>query len=161
MSRSNSTALLAVASIVVIVASSFGCASIRAANARNTYIQRKTKQYVYDKPCRRVWPTARQLLFERGYAAKNTGDVGGMTVETEWRYDDETETRSRYLVQGTEPRKGKCKVRFNRMTEHEDGDMSTLRDTDAEWQLLQRVAPQDAAEIQKTADIKAERARNK
>jgi uncharacterized lipoprotein len=134
-----------------------GCAAIRAARARNTHLQRATQQYVYDQPCDQVWPAARRVLFEAGYAVESSERMSS-TIETEWKFHESS--RSRYLVQGMEPASGKCRVRFERMEEDEDGYTSTSRDWEMEWRVLQQVAPRAAAEIQQTANQKAARAKS-
>ncbi len=142
--------------LLLAVVSLSACAAIRASRARNAHLQRKTQQHVYDQPCKHVWPEARRILFKAGYSVKDTGRARSMTVETEWKF--ENDERSRYLVQGMQPSEGTCKVRFERMEESESGYTSTSRDWQLEWQLLQRIDPQAAAKIREVADQKAARA---
>ena len=163
MYRNTFLVLSIAAGLIVTALAATGCAGIRASQARQDYIEQATRSHVYDKPCSQVWPDARQLLFAEGYSVKDTGEGAMMTVETEWNYEDEFDDTeaTRYLVQGTAPRDGTCKVEFTRSERQSDGDLETERDVDMEWELLQRVDPAEAREIRAEAEEEADRARNK
>ena len=152
---------------VGLVASLLACASMKAASAKQNYIHSQTSKHVYDKPCQQVWPDARSMLFELGYSVKDTGEGTARTVETEWKTERHSSTSSnyysnRYLVQGIQKGENgeKCKVRFTRNTRQSDGDVTSSRDLDMEWKLLQRVNPSRAAAIQSEAETRAQAAKN-
>ncbi len=139
--------LLALAALCLL---SLGCAMIRAAAARDAYIEARTKKYVYDRPLEQVWPEARTMLFEMGFEVKDTGE-GATTLETEWK--QESGSRYRYLVQGI--RQGdKCQVRFTKAFETRGKHQSsgTSRDWGIEFELINKVEPRRAAEIRVEAD---------
>ena len=162
MYRKTTLVLSIAVGLVLVALAATGCAGIRASQARQDYIDQATRSHVYDKPCEQVWPDARQLLFAEGYSVKDTGEGTTMTVETEWNYEDEFDDTeaTRYLVQGSAPRSGTCKVEFTR-SERDDGDLETERDLEMEWELLQRVDPAEARQIRAEAEEEADRARNK
>jgi uncharacterized lipoprotein len=62
-----------------------GCATLRGMGAKHEHIETQTKNYVYNQPAQSVWPAARQLLFEKGFEVKNTGEAGMLTAESEWK----------------------------------------------------------------------------
>jgi hypothetical protein len=147
--------LMALTVLALVFAS--GCASIRAASARNAYIHKMTRQHVYNTSCRQVWPTARQLLFAQGYSVKDTGEGTIMTLETEWKYQNRESVR--YLVQGIQPAAQKCKVNFSVNSRSTSSDhINTSRDLEIEWNLLQKVDPAAAAKIRQEAEIRAQAA---
>jgi len=139
------------------------CASMRKASKRTAYIHQKTENFVYDRPCEKVWPDARQLLFRKGYSIRDSGGRGQMTLETEWKQSDDQFQRvrqSRYLVQGIAPEEGKCRVRITRNERRADGDLESERDLEMEWRLLERTAPDRAEQIRAGADSSGKAAAN-
>ncbi len=62
-----------------------GCATLRGMGAKHEHIETQTKNYVYNQSAQSVWPAARQILFEKGFEVKNTGEAGmfdrGIRVE--------------------------------------------------------------------------------
>ena len=81
-----------------------------------------------------------------------------MTVETEWLYDSENAGK-RFLVQAMEPAADACQIKMMSSIERE-GDVTTARDLPVEWELLQRVHPSAASQIQAEADTIYIRMRN-
>lgn len=156
--------VLALLSLLALVFSS-GCASMRASSARTAYIHEMTEKHVYESDCERVWPTARNLLFSKGYAVKDTGEGTVMTLETEWRHDGTSDSRdntiqsapaaSRYLVQGMQPDEEQCQVNFSMNHRSSNNSINSSRDLDLEWQLLQQVDPDAAAQISQEAEVRA------
>ena len=141
-----------------VVLGATGCATIRGASARHQYIEAQAKEFVFAKPASEVWPAARQLLFEKGYEVKNTGESGSMTAESEWKHEDKR--RSRYLVQVTAVDDGHCRVMFTRM-EGQDGfkENDSTRDVGTEWELIQKIEPERATAIKTEADKRGEAAK--
>lgn len=152
--------LLAIVFALVLSTFIVGCASMRAASARSNYIHNATEAHVYQNTCDQIWPQARQLLFNEGFEVKNTGEGGGMTLETEWKYR-QGDAPIRYLVQSVEPSPGQCQVMFSmNIRETAERSASTGRDLDIEWELLQQADPAAAAQISQEAEIRGQQAAN-
>ncbi len=134
-----------------------GCASLRAASERRRIIQQETAGHVYAEDCKKVLPQSRSKLFEDGYSVKDTGE-DAFTVETEWLYSDTGSTR--YLIQGVESDDGTCRVQAMRARKNEHG-VSTGRDVDFEWEVLQRSDAEAASRILQQADVAAQAAASK
>lgn len=135
-----------------------GCAALRAGAAKSSYIEDQTRHHVYGQPIAQVWPGVRQLLFERGYEARDNDVAGSFAVETAPSFSPDGKTRLDYLVLGTKISEASCRVEF---TKREAGPTSTTshRDLDLEWLLLQRIDPQSAARIESEANQVARQAR--
>ncbi len=143
--------------VLLTLSLSTGCATLRGMGAKHEHIEQQTKDYVYNQPAATVWPAARQLLFEKGFEVKNTGEAGMMTAESEWKY--EGKKRTRYLAQGTQVGDGRCRIVYTKM-ESEKGANDTTRDLALEWELIQRVEPDRATQIKAEAEHKGEAAKN-
>ena len=145
-----------------LLATTVGCAAMRAASAKHRHIRSQAEQFVYQKSITEVWPQARQMLFEKGLQVRDTGEAGTLTLETDW-LSDNAGGSSRYLVQGIKVDEATCKVQFTKATKRSapNGQTSTSsdRDVDAEWDLIKRVAPEKAVEIESEAELKGEAAR--
>lgn len=136
---------------LAIMATVGGCAAMRAAAARQQYIHGQTQNYTYKRPIGQVWPNARTLLFENNYEVKNTGEAGVYTLETEWAYDGNRQTR--YLVQGIVIDDQSCQVHFTKITQYTgQNNNSSGRDLDMEWFLLKQMDPTMATEIEAGAE---------
>jgi hypothetical protein len=149
--------MLSIVGLFFVISATLGCATLRGASARHQYIEGQAKEYVYAKSAGDVWPAARQLLFEKGYEVKNTGEGGTLTAESEWKY--EGKKRTRYLVQVTKVDDGHCKVMFTKMETEKDMSPTSERDVGSEWDLIQKIEPERAAEIKAEADKRAEAAK--
>jgi hypothetical protein len=148
--RSIREGLLSVTLIALLV----GCAAMRGATARRKHIEDATRGYVYNRPVDQVWGQARQLLFERGYTVRDSGEGGTHQAETEWKHDGNR--RVRYLLSGMPVGDDKAQVQFTRSEEQRDkGEWSSLdteRDLDIEYELLKRVEPEQASVIEADAE---------
>ncbi|MBK8012114.1 MAG: hypothetical protein IPK13_12260 [Deltaproteobacteria bacterium] len=124
-----------------------GCAALRAAAERRDKIEERVQKHVYTQPQGTVWAEARALLFEMGYEVSSAANAFGATVETEWKYDGNWQTR--YLVQAMSV-EGGTKVQFMKSTQTVTSATSprARRDLDAEWALLQKIDPSAASEIE-------------
>jgi hypothetical protein len=144
--------------LVLLLNTTLGCATFRGASARHEFIENQAKDFVFEKPAMEVWQAARQLLFEKGYEVKNTGEAGTLTAESEWKHEDKR--RSRYLIQVNPVDPGHCKVVFTRM-EGQDGFKTndSTRDVGVEWDLIQKVEPARADAIKAEADKRGEAAK--
>ncbi len=149
--------MLSFVGLLALIGGTLGCATFRGVSARHQYIEGQTKDFVYAKAPSDVWPSARQLLFEKGYEVKNTGEGGTLTAESEWKYDGKR--RSRYLIQVTKVDDGHCKVMFTKMETEKDMSPTSERDTGSEWELIQKVEPERAAEIKAEAEKRADAAK--
>jgi hypothetical protein len=144
--------------IGMFLACASGCAAMRAAAARQAYINNQTSGHVYAQPVAAVWPAARQLLFEAGYQVKDTGE-GSMTLETEWLAGQNNQF-TRVLAQGIAIDDTHAKVQFTRLTRNANMNPESSRALDLEWELIQRADPDSASQIQTAANAKGDAARN-
>ena len=137
-----------------------GCGAMRAAAAKQNYINHQMQDYKYEKPLAEVWPEARTILFANDYQVRDTGEAGAKTLETEWAYDDKGNS-SRYLVQGVELDEGAtCKVLFTRQSKSANSKSTdSTRDFDMEWNLVKATDAGRAAQIEQEADGKGDAAR--
>jgi hypothetical protein len=141
---------------VVLVAGT-GCASLKAFQARQAYIQDQTRAHAYAKPIAAVWPEVRKLLFEKGFKTKDSDTGNSFSLETEEKKDGDGKVR--YLVLGTKVDEGSCKVEFTRMGAGVLGPTSE-RDLDLEWVLLRRVEPESGERIEHEASAAGERTKS-
>lgn len=133
-----------------------GCAAIRGASARRKHIEDATRGHVYNRPVDQVWTQARQLLFERGFTVRDTGEGASHQAETEWRQDGNNH-RVRYLLSGLPASDDKAQVQFTRAEEQYDkggswSPLDTERDVEMEFELIKRVEPDQANVIETDAD---------
>jgi len=153
--------VLSLAVVVVVLSQAFGCGAIRAASARESYIDGRAQDYVYNRPLDQVWGVARTMLFEQGYTVRDTGEGGTFAAETEWK--QQGNQRSRYLMTGMSVDAGRSRVQFTLAEESlRDGNWyndGANRDNDIEFELIKRVEPDAAAQIESEADVEGERAR--
>jgi hypothetical protein len=131
-----------------------GCASLKAFQARQQYIQDQTRSHAYAKPIAVVWPEVRKLLFEQGFKTKDSDTGNSFSLETEEKKDGDSKVR--YLVLGTKIDDGSCKVEFTRMGSGVLGPTSE-RDLDLEWALLRRVDPEAGTRIEHEATAAGEK----
>ena len=141
---------------LTLIALLTGCAAIRGATARRKHIEDATRGHVYNRPVDQVWTQARQLLFERGFTVRDTGEGGTHQAETEWKQDGNNH-RVRYLLSGMPATKDKAQVQFTRAEEQLDkgsgwSPLDTDRDLDMEFELIKRVEPEQASGIESDAD---------
>lgn len=126
---------------------------MRANNARHAHIMSQTANHVYASDCVQVLPDVRRLLFAQGYSVKST-DPSTLTVETEWLGMTDSNgatTEKRYLVQGRQTQDASCALELLASTNSPSG-VSSTRDLETEWTLLQSIEPQSAQRIQQEAD---------
>ena len=161
---STSSSRLAALVLILVALSSIGCAWAKASSERRRVIQDRTRTHIYDMSCDRIVPETRQLLFNRGYTVRNTGE-GARTVETEWYLDPNTRDRTRYLIQLIDEQDEGCSLRANVNTENRNRNQNTTtttptngRDLDFEWVILQEVDPESASRIMQEADTSANHA---
>jgi hypothetical protein len=134
------------------------CAAMRGAQVRQEYIRSQTVDFIYERPIAEVWAAARQLLFLRGYELQYTGEGGSYIAETRWRVDGTV--RSQYWVQAIELSERTCQLNFSYSSGATGQDyVSTRRDLDTEWVLLQQLEPGKAAQIAAEAEQRAAAAR--
>jgi len=148
---------------LALVALLTGCAAMRGATARRKHIEDATRGHVYNRPVDQVWAPARQLLFERGFTVRDTGESGSHQAETEWKQEG-NDRRVRYLVSGMPASDDKAQVQFTRAEEQHDkgggwSSVDTERDLDMEFELIKRVEPDQASHIETDADVAKEKAK--
>ena len=151
--------ILRILPLVALVFAVSGCTALRQNAARQRYIHTQLEDMKYARPLSEVWPNVRQILFERGYQVRDSSHHrGAYAVETEelWTYSGASGTGTRYLVQGVTLEDGSSKVIFTRQQtssfEGRIGSTQSSRDFDLEWELLQRVNPSYASEIDYNAE---------
>jgi hypothetical protein len=102
--------------VLVMTLLATGCTAIRQEMARQNHLESLTRDHLYQRPLGQVWPEARQLLFNAGYATQGH-DRGVM--ETGWQTVPEGERR--YLVTGVTESPTTCRVRFLSQTRRPPG----------------------------------------
>jgi hypothetical protein len=140
-----------------------GCAGMRAAAARNKFIQNAVMAHTYQKPCNEIWGAARTMLFARDFQVKSADAAAGLTLETEWRVDGNgtgNSGSSRYLFQGSQMSPTTCQVAATRASKSPQGATSMARDWQMEWDLLKQVDIPAAQRIEADATAAGEAARN-
>jgi hypothetical protein len=132
--------------LAVLAVAATGCEALRVSEAKTRFIEDETRQHVYSQPISQVWTGVRQLLFERGFEARDSDVAGSFAVETAPMFSPDGKTKCDYLLLGTKITEASCKVEF---TKRETGPTGTTsgRDLDLEWTLLQRIDPEEAARI--------------
>jgi arginine/ornithine N-succinyltransferase beta subunit len=148
--------------IALIAVSVSGCAAMRAAAARDRFIQNAVMGYTYQRPCGEVWAAARTMLFARDFQVKSADAAAGLTLETEWKTEANGNmvTSSRYLFQGSAPTPESCAVQATMATKSQQGNTSMQRDWRMEWNLLKQIDIQGAQRIEADAQAAGEAARN-
>ncbi|SRR5690554_3351754 len=139
-------------SVVFLLVSLSGCASMRKNNAREAYINRAVAGYVYTQSMDSVFPESRKILFEHGF---QTRDSDGKTLETEWGHDGVNEVRYLVVVQAVN---GGNQVQFMKNVLSAEASRPTVsRDLDMEWILIDRLDREFTRQIQAEADQVAAR----
>ncbi|MFU8804854.1 MAG: hypothetical protein ACNA8W_13650 [Bradymonadaceae bacterium] len=141
--------------VIIILAGSISCAGEARQRANDqqvqTYeatLQQKVRSYVYPMGCRAVMPVANDVLYDQGYRI-HAEEQDHYQLRTRWK-GEETETPSRYLVQGFPLADQQCNVQFLREVK---GDRSqSHRDLTLELELLKRLAPEVARSFQNQAE---------
>lgn len=152
-------------SLTVLTLASFsGCAALRAAAAKNAAIQRSVTSHTYNKACNEMWGAARNILFSQNYTVKSADAIGGLTLETEWRYDSNSGTNgsssSRYMIQGQAPTPTTCQIVATKAIRGAQGNTHMERDWQLEWTILQQTDTAEATRIETEANAAGETARN-
>ncbi|GMU05023.1 MULTISPECIES: hypothetical protein [Corallococcus] len=166
-SKSSRASALLVVSVLALAFS--GCAARR----QQAYLEDKAMGHVYRKPIAEVWPAAVALLQEKGFSLMK-GQTG-FEATTEWLMTSAPSSLgtayARYHVRGTERGPGQCSVEFRRQDRSESraaddtsgrgkdmgesavgaGNSQMKRDSELEWELLQKVDPDAASALQAEA----------
>ncbi|NOK36193.1 hypothetical protein HMI49_23610 [Corallococcus exercitus] len=166
-SKSSRASALLVVSVLALAFS--GCAARR----QQAYLEDKAMGHVYRKPIAEVWPAAVALLQEKGFSLMK-GQTG-FEATTEWLMTSAPSSLgtayARYHVRGTERGPGQCSVEFRRQDRSESraaddtsgrgkdmgesavgaGNSQMKRDSELEWELLQKVDPEAASALQAEA----------
>ena len=134
--------------LLLLFSEVLGCASMRAASAERTARDRAVRAYLHASPNDTVMASSRKILFEQGFEVNDSTDT---VLQTAWIADRDGE--SRYLVTITEVQAGKKRVEMTQNFVSATNQRSTIRDLVMEYELIKRIAPQDAAKID--ADARA------
>ncbi|RKH60663.1 hypothetical protein [Corallococcus aberystwythensis] len=170
-SKSSRASALLVVSVLALAFS--GCAARR----QQAYLEDKAMGHVYRKPIAEVWPAAIALLQEKGFSLMKGQQ--GFEATTEWLMTSAPSSLgtayARYHVRGSERGPGQCAVEIRRQDRSESraadntdgrsketgessvgaGNSQMRRDSEMEWELLQKVDP-DAASALKAEAKKVE-----
>lgn len=151
--------LVAMAIVAMTVS---GCAAMRAASARDKFIQNAVMGHTFQQPCGQLWAAARTMLFARDYQVKSADAAAGLTLETEWKTqaNGNMVTMTRYLFQGSAPTPETCQVSATAATKNQNGNTNMSRDWRMEWDLLKQVDIGTAQRIEADAHAAGEAARN-
>ncbi|WP_375756166.1 hypothetical protein [Corallococcus exercitus] len=166
-SKSSRASALLVVSVLALAFS--GCAARR----QQAYLEDKAMGHVYRKPIAEVWPAAIALLQQKGYSLMKGQQ--GFEATTEWLMTSAPSSLgtayARYYVRGTERGPGQCSVEIRRQDRSESraadstdgrandqreavngaGASQMRRDSELEWELLQKVDPDAASALQAEA----------
>jgi hypothetical protein len=166
---------VAVLALVIASLELLGCAAIW----KDRLVHEMAGQHVYrNKSLDDVLPVAQVLLSERGFSVRQDGQVGALVTEWEEGVGGAARlpgTFTRYLAAGRELPDG-CEVRvfrltlFSRAGRVAPADVTSvekmvrsgfsgdaIRDLDLEWELIKRVEPEEAAEIEARAGQEVDR----
>jgi arginine/ornithine N-succinyltransferase beta subunit len=148
--------------MAIVAMSISGCAAMRAAAARDKFIQNATMGHTYNQPCGQIWAAARTMLFARDFQVKSADAAAGLTLETEWKTsaNGNMVSSTRYLFQGSAPSPETCQVQATAATKNQQGNTSMNRDWRMEWDLLKQVDITSAQRIETDAQAAGEAARN-
>jgi len=148
--RTRTPAAAGLAALVLL-----GCATIRGAEARYSYLQEKLGPYVFQQACLDLWPAALKVVNAKGFpvvgadrerigesaqgffssvisdgfATRSTRD-GGLVAETNWNQSVGT----RYRIEGTAEGPKGCRVRYIVITGGAQG--STQETVGPDWSML-------------------------
>ncbi len=148
--------------------------------SRETFLQEKAGEFMFNKPLKEVWPHVKTLLREDGYSWQDNPSQA--FIRTEFKEDTGSSAMStsstRYSVEGYAIDVGHSRVRIMRNsvagagTEgmgdpraqatayagpnagRAAGTASASRDLKMEWRLIQRASPEQAAQLEAEADAK-------
>ena len=139
-----------------------GCAAMRAAAARDRFIQNAVMAHTYQRPCGEIWAAARTMLFGRDFQVKSADAAAGLTLETEWKTEANGNmiTSTRYLFQGSAPSPETCQVAATAAVKNQQGSTSMNRDWRMEWDLVKQVDLSAAQRIEADAKAAGDAARN-
>lgn len=160
----------AMALATILLSALVGCASMRAAEARDAYMKESMGSYTYRQSCGALWPDVLKLLASQGYALvgadRTVGGeppqsaagnffsegfqtketyTGGLVVATDWN-QKWVRYRAEGIVVG-----GGCRVVFTREAQPDTDDPSkttSSTDWDMAFSLLRRVDPAEAKRIE-------------
>ncbi|RYZ36200.1 MAG: hypothetical protein EOO71_32700 [Myxococcaceae bacterium] len=165
-SSTRSAALLVVSALALAFT---GCAARR----QQAYLEDKAQGHVYRKPIAEVWPEALALVKDKGFSVMKGKE--GFEAQTEWLQTSAASSLgtsfARYLVRGYERGPGQSAIEFRRQdrsdsrsADNTDGRPTApaeattgpsasqmTRDTQMEWELLQKVDPDAAAALKAEA----------
>jgi len=148
---------------------------------RETYLHERAGEFTFDKPLKEVWPHVKAILREDGYVWQD--NPAQAFIRTEFKDDSGSSTMStsstRYSVEGYAIDATHSRVRIMRNSVAASGSegmgdpraqavayasanasgraagtASATRDLKMEWRLIQRAAPEQAAEMEAAADAK-------
>ncbi len=148
---------------------------------RETYLQERAGEFMFNKPLKEVWPHVKAILKEDGFNWQDNPSQA--FIRTEFKEDTGSSAMStsstRYSVEGYAIDAGHSRIRFMRNSVAASGSSgmadpraqatayaganasgrnaglaSAARDLKMEWRVIQRASPEQAAELEAEADAK-------
>ncbi len=163
-------------SLVAVLLSATGCASMRLADQQRDYYLKEVGTFPYARACLDVWPSVLKLLGGKGYPLEGRDrqyagqgkqgtfgaivsqgyetravEGGGLTVLTGWLAA--AEGNSRYEVTGNPAPPSGCAVTFTRISTGTIDPSNDQREIDwrLQLELLKELQPDAAARIERGA----------
>ncbi len=151
-SESQRFATQTLAVTVALALLSTGCAAIRAAGARDSYIQSQVVDQPIGRPVEQVWPALKTVLAARGTMIAESDD-SYFTLKTTVAPDSSTQGQVHWFTANAQRLDAtSCKMKIVYVTEATATDGRKARIDQHDWQLelevLKLVDPQRAAAIE-------------
>lgn len=139
--------------ISLSVALCFSCTD-SGSTARYHYLQEQREAFVFQAPPEKIFAEVQRLLAEEGHPLEGTVAQAVTGVSTPWK--QENVGSSQFQVRFIPLERGGHFVHIVHLTRFDSGEINRLRWTDMEWELVQRVEPDRAAEILQRANQRGE-----
>ena len=140
-----------IAILALSAATTMGCASMRYASAKDSYITKQVQSYTFSSDINNVMAQAKALLYSSGYAVRPS--MNPYSIETEWGIVEE-HTMRQYLVTATAVGNGTT-IRFDYVENtHNPGYKPATqrgRDYVMEYELIKRLEPDKWSAIEQAA----------
>lgn len=131
------------------VALCFSCAD-SGSMARSDYLEEQRESFVFQAPPDKIFAEVQRLLAEEGYQLEGTATQAVNGVSTPWK--QENVGSSQFQVRFIPLARGGHFVHIVHLKRYDDGEINRYRWTHTEWELVQRVEPDRAAEILQRAN---------
>jgi len=143
--------------LLTALAAQAGCAGLAASNAQADYLKASMEQLEYRQSCDSLFPVVQQLLAERQFTLTATGPYTFQTNIVPFN----TTNYHQYFGQGIATATGGCRIILSLSDTFVNGAPTVRRDFRMEYEVLRRVDPRLAAQIQTDSSAAGERARQR